>query len=78
MNFANGIVLAATALSAAFIVFATAFGVGKIAKKAAESIARQPEAAGQIRGAMLLGAAFIEGIALFCAVICFMVLGKVK
>jgi F-type H+-transporting ATPase subunit c len=41
-----------------------------IGKAATESIARQPEAAGDIRGAMILTAAFIEGVALFGAIIC--------
>jgi F-type H+-transporting ATPase subunit c len=41
-----------------------------IGKSATESIARQPEASGDIRGAMILTAAFIEGVALLGAVIC--------
>ncbi len=41
-----------------------------IGKGATESIARQPEASGDIRGAMILTAAFIEGVALLGAVIC--------
>ena len=45
-------------------------GIGMIGKAATESIARQPEAAGDIRGAMILTAAFIEGVALLGAVIC--------
>ena len=36
-----------------------------IGKGAVESIARQPEASGDIRGAMILTAALIEGVALF-------------
>ena len=78
MNFAHGIVLAVAGLSAAIIVFATAFGIRGIAKHALEGIARQPQASNQIRLAMLLAAAFIEGIALFCAVICFMIIAKIK
>lgn len=45
-------------------------GIGKLAASALESIARQPEAAGEIRGNMILTAAFIEGVALFAEVIC--------
>jgi F-type H+-transporting ATPase subunit c len=33
-------------------------------------MARQPEASGDIRGAMILTAAFIEGVALFGEVVC--------
>lgn len=78
MEYTNGIVLSAAALSAALIVLSTAFGVGKIAKHAVESMARQPEAAPQIRISMLLASAFIEGIALFAAVICLMVVSKIN
>jgi F-type H+-transporting ATPase subunit c len=38
-----------------------------------DAIARQPEAAGTIQTNMLIAAALIEGVALFGAVICFMV-----
>lgn len=48
---------------------AAAFGIGKIASSAVESMARQPEAAGDIRGAMILTAAFIEGVCLFGVVV---------
>jgi F-type H+-transporting ATPase subunit c len=41
-----------------------------------ESIARQPEASGKIQGAMLVVAAFVEAVALFAAVICFLVANK--
>jgi F-type H+-transporting ATPase subunit c len=35
-----------------------------------EGIARQPEAAGEIRTTMIIAAALIEGVALFALVIC--------
>jgi F-type H+-transporting ATPase subunit c len=44
-------------------------GIGRIAGSAVESIARQPEASGDIRGAMILTAAFIEGVCLFAVVV---------
>ena len=44
-------------------------GIGKIASSAVESIARQPEASGDIRGAMILTSAFIEGVCLFAVVV---------
>lgn len=47
-------------------------GIGKVASAAMESIARQPEASGDIRGVMILTAAMIEGAALFAIVICFL------
>jgi F-type H+-transporting ATPase subunit c len=39
--------------------------VGQIGKGALESIARQPEVAGEIRSNMILAAALVEGVALF-------------
>ena len=44
-------------------------GIGKRAASSVESIARQPEAAGDIKGAMILTAAFIEGVGLFAVVV---------
>src|SRR5262245_52968880 len=44
-------------------------GISRLAASSVESMARQPEASGDIRGAMILTAAFIEGVCLF-AVVC--------
>ncbi len=44
-------------------------GIGRIGGSAVESIARQPEAQGQISGAMILTAAFVEGAMLFAIVV---------
>jgi F-type H+-transporting ATPase subunit c len=44
-------------------------GIGRIAASSVESIARQPEASGDIRGAMILTSAFIEGVCLFAVVV---------
>ncbi len=60
----------AAGFGAGIIALAAAFGIGMIGKSATESIARQPEAAGDIRGAMLLTAVFIEGVALIGAIVC--------
>ncbi len=62
------------ALGSAFAVLAAAFGIGKIGGTALESIARQPEAAGDIRSSMIVAAALIEGVAFFAIVVCFVVL----
>jgi F-type H+-transporting ATPase subunit c len=39
-----------------------------------EAIARQPEAAGDIRTNMLVSAALIEGVAFFAVVVCLLIL----
>jgi F-type H+-transporting ATPase subunit c len=53
------------AIGAGVAAMAAGLGIGQIGKGAVESIARQPEAAGDIRSSMILTAAFIEGVALF-------------
>lgn len=62
------------AFAASLAVFAAAWGIGRIGSTALESIARQPEAAGEIRSGMVLAAALIEGVAMFAVVVCFLVL----
>ena len=47
------------------LVFGAALGISKIGANAVESMARQPEIAGDIRGAMVVAAALIEGAAFF-------------
>ena len=50
-------------------------GIGRIASSATESIARQPEAAADVRGVTIITAAFIEGVCLFAVVVCLLVQG---
>ncbi|MBL4848736.1 MAG: ATP synthase F0 subunit C [Planctomycetes bacterium] len=47
-------------------------GIGKIGGSSVESMARQPEATGDIRGAMILSAALVEGVALFAVAVAFL------
>ena len=49
-------------------------GIGQIGKGALESIARQPEALGDIRSNMIIAAALVEGVAFFAIVVCLMIL----
>ncbi len=57
------------AIGAGIAALGAGLGIGMIGSKATESIARQPEAAGDIRSAMILTAAFVEGAALFAIVV---------
>ena len=59
-------------LGAVGVTFGAAFGISKVASTAMQGMARQPEAAGEIRGAMVISAAMIEGVALLAAVTCFL------
>ncbi|MBS0263463.1 MAG: ATP synthase F0 subunit C [Planctomycetes bacterium] len=55
---------------AAVTIIGASLGFAKIGSAALESIARQPEAAGDIRGAMLLAAALLEGATFFALIVC--------
>lgn len=65
---------AAAGFGAAIAALAAAMGIGRIGSSAMESIARQPEAAGDIRSNMIVAAALIEGVAFFAIVVCFLIL----
>ncbi len=54
------------------LVFGAALGIGKIGAAAVESMARQPEVAGDIRGAMVVAAALIEGATFFGILMAFL------
>jgi len=67
------------AIGAGIAAVAAGMGIGRIASSANESIARQPEAAGDVRGVTIITAAFIEGVCLFSVVVCLLIglnLGK--
>jgi len=65
-----GLAKLGAALGTGFAAFAAAIGIGKIGSSAMEGIARQPEAAGDIRMSMIIAAALIEGASLFAIVVC--------
>lgn len=71
-----GLAYLAAGIGAGISVIGCAFGVSKCASAAMDGIARQPEAAGDIRGAMIITAAMIEGVALFGLVICILLAVK--
>ena len=51
-----------------------AIGEGNAVGKALEGMARQPEAANDIRMSMIIIGALMEGVALFAIVVCFLAL----
>lgn len=61
-------------LGAGIAAIAAGIGIGKIGAAAMEAIARQPEAAGDIRSSMIVIAALVEGVALFGVIICVLAL----
>jgi len=66
----------AAGFGAGIAVIGAGYGIGKLATSAMEGIARQPEAAGDIRGSMILAAALIEGVGLFALVVCIILATK--
>ena len=57
------------AVGAGLVIIGAAYGIGSLAKGAVESMARQPEIAGNIQTAMIIAAALIEGVTFFALVI---------
>jgi len=57
------------AVGVGLIIIGAAYGIGGLAKSAVESMARQPEAAGNIQTAMIIAAALIEGVTFFALII---------
>ncbi|MBI3616362.1 MAG: ATP synthase F0 subunit C [Candidatus Omnitrophica bacterium] len=49
----------------ALAAMASATGLARAVTAAMEAMARQPEAAGKIQGAMILGCAFIEALTIY-------------
>ena len=74
MDMAKGIAELGAAIGAGLSVLGAGFGIGKIGSSAMEAIARQPEAAGDIRSSMIIAAALVEGVAFFGAIVCLLVL----
>ena len=56
--------------------FGAALGVGLLSAKAMEGIARQPEAANNIRMNMIIAIAFVEAIALYALVVSLILVTK--
>jgi len=56
---------------AGLIVIGAGLGISRLSVAAFESMARQPEVAGDIRGSMVIVAAMIEGAAVIGLIVCF-------
>ena len=73
---AKGAAYFAAAIGAGLVILGGAKGIGHIGGSAVEAMARQPEAAGSINGAMIITAAMIEGATLFAVVLCLLLTFK--
>ena len=73
----SAIIAIAAALSIAFSTIGPAMGQGKTAAAAMESIARQPDAAGDIRSSLIISMAMMEALTIYGLLIAFMLVAKV-
>ena len=73
----GGLIAIGAGVGAGLVTLGAGLGIGKLAASATEATGRQPEAAGDIRTTALIMSALIEGVALFCAVTCFLLSGNV-
>jgi F-type H+-transporting ATPase subunit c len=56
-------------VGAGLVILGAALGIGVLAKSTVESMARQPEIAGNIQTGMIIAAALIEGVTFFALII---------
>ena len=54
------------------------FGLGFAVNGATTAMGRQPQAAGKIQTAMIIGAAMIEALTIYALVVVFLLMGKVQ
>jgi F-type H+-transporting ATPase subunit c len=57
------------AIGAGLVIIGAAYGIGRLGASSVESMARQPETAGNIQTAMIIAAALIEGVTFFALII---------
>jgi F-type H+-transporting ATPase subunit c len=69
----EGLGLLGAGVGAGLAALGAGLGIGQIGGSAVESIARQPQESSKIQTAMLIAAAFIEGVALFGVVVCLLI-----
>ena len=74
---ASGTIAIAAALVLALTAAATAISQGITASHAMDAIARQPEAAGNIRGSLILSLALMEALTIYGMLVAFMLVGKI-
>jgi len=64
--------MSTAAIGAGIVMAGAGLGIGLLFAAGLQSMARQPELQAKLQTAMIIGAAFIEGAALFALVICLM------
>ena len=74
----KGLGLIGAGLAAGLAVLGAGLGIGRIGGQAVDGMARQPDNTARIQTAMIIAAALIEGVALFAAVVAFVMQGKIS
>ena len=74
---ATGIIAIAAAIVLTVTAVATAIAQGITASHAMDAIARQPEAAGDIRSSLILSLALMEALTIYGLLIAFMLVSKI-
>lgn len=73
----TGLIAIAIAIDMAFGICGPALAQGMTATKAMESMARQPEAAKDIRSSLILSLGLMEALTIYGLLIAFMLVGKI-
>lgn len=73
----SGIIAIAAALAIALSTLGPAIGQGMTAAKAMEAMARQPEAAKDIRSSLILSLGLMEALTIYGLLIAFMLVSKI-
>lgn len=64
-------------LAVGLAAIGSGLGIGKAVGSAMEAMGRQPEAAGKIQTAMIIGAAFIEALTIYVFIVYILAAGKI-
>ena len=73
----SAIIALAAAIAVALSTLGPGIGQGIAASKAMEAMARQPEAAGNIRSSMIIALALMEALTIYGLLVAFMLIGKI-
>lgn len=66
---ANGLAILGVGIGSGLVLMGAGAGIGRIGGSTVESMARQPEVAGQVFTPMILTAALIEGLGFFALIV---------
>ena len=71
---ADGLAKLGAAIGGSLAAIGAGIGIGRIGGNAMDAMARQPEKMGDLRSAMIVAAALVEGVAFFAVIIALLAL----